>query len=45
MNDFEIKRAAVISAYEGDKWRKRVFQMSERQLTAVYLRLKSQGKI
>lgn len=39
------ERVAVRAAYPGERWSKRVNNMSDSQITAVYLRLKSQGKV
>lgn len=46
MSDIDVKRTAVINAYPGSrKWKTKVMKMTEAQLIAVYLRLKSQGKV
>lgn len=39
------ERAAVSNAYSGKDWKKRVKNMPDDQIAAIYLRLKSQGKI
>lgn len=39
------KRDAVRGAYSGDKWKKKVDDMSDDQVTAIYIRLKAQGKV
>jgi hypothetical protein len=39
------KREALKGAYSGDKWAKKVDGMSDSQVTAMYLRLKGQGKV
>lgn len=39
------EREAVKSAYSGKKWHKRVAEMSDDQVIAVYFRLKKQNKI
>lgn len=44
MNDAE-KRAALAKAFPGEKWAAKVKKMSESQVVATYLRLKSQGKV
>lgn len=44
MNNTQM-REALKGAYSGPAWLKRVDKMPESQVTAVYLRLKSQGKI
>lgn len=38
-------RIAVAGAYSGEAWATKVKKMSESQITAVYLRLKAQGKV
>ncbi len=51
--NIEQKRAAVKGAYSGinrpksssDKWSAKVDKMSDAQVTAIYLRLKNQGKL
>lgn len=45
MNDIERKREALIAAYPGPKWRRKVIAMTESQVIAVYMRLKNQGKV
>ena len=39
------QQEAIKGAYPGPRWTQRVKGMSEAQITAVYLRLKRQGKI
>lgn len=39
------EREAVKGAYSGDRWKSRVRNMSDNQITAIYLRLKRQNKI
>lgn len=39
------EREALKTAYSGKKWQKRVSEMSDQQVIAVYLRLKKQNKI
>lgn len=39
------ERVAVTAAYPNTKWASRVKKMSDSQVTAVYLRLKKQGKV
>lgn len=39
------KRELLKGAYPGDKWAEKVDNMSDSQVTATYLRLKSQNKI
>lgn len=43
--DAMIMRQAVMDAYGGTNWKKRVRQMPEHQIIAVYYSLKKQGKI
>lgn len=44
MNDLQ-KREALKGAYPGAKWAERVKNMTTAQVTATYLRLKSQNKV
>lgn len=39
------KREALKGAYPGEKWAKKVDGWSDAQVTATYLRLKSQNKV
>lgn len=39
------KRETVKGAYSGDKWKQKVDSMPDDQVTAVYIRLKGQGKV
>ena len=39
------KREVLKRLYRSDKWARRVDGMTDDQVTAIYLRLKSQGKI
>lgn len=39
------KREALKAVYSSDKWKRKVAGMTEPQVTAIYLRLKDQGKI
>lgn len=41
----EQKRKAVRQAYPSDKWKKKVDEMTDDQVTAIYIRLKGQGKV
>lgn len=41
----EQMRAALISVYSGAAWKNKVKKMPEDQVQAVYLRLKSQGRV
>ena len=38
-------RKQVAAAYSGDEWKKKVAKMSDAQITAIYMRLRSQGKV
>lgn len=39
------ERAEVSNAYDGKDWKRRVKNMPDNQITAIYLRLKAQGRI
>lgn len=39
------KREALKGAYSGKKWADKVDSMSDKQVIAMYLRLKNQGKV
>ncbi len=39
------KRDAVKGAYKGEKWKLKVDNMTDDQVTAIYIRLKGQGKV
>jgi hypothetical protein len=41
----ETYKAALLTVYSGDAWKQKVKKMSEKQITAIYLRLKGQGKL
>lgn len=41
----DAMRQAVVMAYPGDNWKKRVQKMSDDQVIAVYKRLRLMGKI
>lgn len=43
--NLEKKREALKGAYPGQKWIDKVEAMSDATVTAVYLRLKGQGKV
>lgn len=45
MNDIDNERAALKAVYPGRKWARKVDGMSDSQVQAIYLRLKSQGKL
>lgn len=45
MDDVSKKREALIAAYSGDKWRKKVLAMSDTQVIAVFMRLRKQDKV
>lgn len=38
MSDIELKRALVAGLYPGEGWKKKVQQMSDAQVIAIYLR-------
>lgn len=44
-DDILHKRTAVRQAYYGQKWYDKVDKMTDSQIIAVYLRLKSQNKV
>lgn len=39
------KRIAVAEAYPGKKWKEKVTRMTEDQITAIWFRLRKQGKV
>jgi hypothetical protein len=41
----KAERQALVAAYSGDAWKKRVDNMTDSQVLAVYMRLKQQGKV
>lgn len=41
----EAKREAVKGVYSGEKWKTKVDEMTDEQVTAIYSRLKGQGKV
>lgn len=41
----EQKRAAVIAAYPGPNWAKKVTTMSDAQVHTIYMRLMNAGKL
>jgi hypothetical protein len=45
MDDMSKKREAVMSAYNHPTWRDKVKNMTDSQVTAIFLRLKAQNKI
>jgi len=45
MDEISKKREALMSAYSGPRWANRVKAMSEGQVVAVYLQLKSNNKL
>lgn len=45
MNEVEKKRQAVMGAYSGEAWHKKVKKMPEDQVVAIYMRLKAQNKL
>lgn len=45
-DNIQSKRKAVSDAYPNSgKWKSRVTKMADDQVTAIYLRLKTQGKV
>jgi hypothetical protein len=44
-SDTEKKRQQVMGAYSGKAWQDKVKAMTEDQVVAIFLRLKSQNKI
>jgi hypothetical protein len=45
VGDNQHEREAVKAAYPSDSWKEKVDKMSPAQITAIYLRLKAQGKL
>lgn len=45
MMKIDQKREALKGAYSGERWIKKVEKMSDDQVTAIYSRLKAQGKV
>jgi hypothetical protein len=41
----EQQRQELLKAYSSDSWKQKVSKMSESQIQAIYIRLKSQGKL
>ena len=39
------QKEALLAVYPGEAWKQRVQKMTTAQITAIYLRLKGQGKI
>lgn len=44
-SDILVKKNAVTQAYSGPAWKAKVDKMTDSQIIAVYLRLKSQNKV
>lgn len=40
-----MQQEALLSVYPGDAWKQKVKKMPAAQISAIYLRLKGQGKI
>lgn len=40
-----LEREELKKAYSGEKWTAKVDKMSDSQVTAIYIRLKAQGKL
>lgn len=45
MGDASTEREAVKAAYPSDSWKEKVDKMSPAQVTAIYLRLRAEGKL
>ena len=46
MDDISKKRESLIAAYSGSpNWRRKVINMSDTQVIAVYMRLLKEGKV
>lgn len=45
MDDIEIKRNAILKAYDTESWKQKVLAMSGPQVIAIYLRFKREGKV
>ena len=45
MPDSQKEREALLAVYPGKKWADKVKAMTNDQIVAIYLRLKSQGKV
>ena len=45
MDDIDLKRELIKTAYDSQSWADKVDKMSPAQVVAVYIRLKSEGKI
>jgi hypothetical protein len=45
VGDVSTEREAVKAAYPSDRWKEKVDKMSPAQITAIYIRLKAQGKL
>lgn len=46
MDNIELEREAIKSAYPySEKWAERVDKMSSAQVSAVYIRMRSEGKL
>lgn len=43
--DVSAQKEALLDVYAGPAWRERVRKMSAAQISAIYLRLKGQGKV
>jgi hypothetical protein len=41
----ETQREALKGVYSGDKWQQKVDNMSPDQVNAIFIRLRSQGKV
>ncbi len=45
MQPTEVQKEALLSVYSGEAWKQKVQRMKTAQISAIYLRLKEQGKI
>ncbi len=43
--DVQQQRAAIANVYPGPSWAKKVQNMSDAQVTAIYLRFVAEGKL
>lgn len=45
MSDIEVKRAAIMKAYDSDRWQEKVKKMPDAQVLAVYKKFLAEGRI
>lgn len=43
--DDQQKRAAIYAVYNTDSWHQKVTEMSDRQVLAIYMKFKAEGKV